>query len=128
LNLLIDTHVLIWFAEANPKLLAHHAAVLHDKANDVYVSAVSIFEMAIKIRARRLVLPPIFMKSPMAIYNAFEFKPLPLTAVHSELAGQLAGDHNDPFDRMLAAQSIIDNLPIMTVDARIGEFGAKIIW
>lgn len=93
-----------------------------------YVSAVSVFEISNKVRlgkfepARELVerLPEV-----MAYYR---FIPLAVSAEHARLAGHLANPHRDPFDRLLAAQSLSENIPIVTMDAAIKELGARVVW
>jgi PIN domain nuclease of toxin-antitoxin system len=128
LNLLIDTHVVIWFTEANPNLLSHHVEWLRSENNTIFISAVSIFELTTKIRIGKLKLPPAFMVKPSDIYAAFRFTPMPLNARHAEQAGQLQGNHKDPFDRLLTAQSLIEDMPIMTIDQRIRDLGAEVMW
>lgn len=63
-----------------------------------------------------------------ALMRQFGFESLAISVEHAQLAGQLPGAHKDPFDRMLAAQAILEDVPIMTNDAGIAGLGAKVVW
>ena len=128
MNLLIDTHVIIWFLIDSSELQRKQHDVLEDGDNKIFVSAASLFEITNKMRIKKLVLPDRFMVSPFSLLADFDFAPLNITPGHAALAGQLEAEHKDPFDRFLAAQSIVENLPIMTIDQRIADLGAKVIW
>lgn len=128
LNLLIDTHVIIWFLIDASELRQKQHDVLEDGENRIFVSAASLFEITNKIRIEKLVLPDRYMRSAVSLLADFDFTPLNISPGHAALAGQLAAEHKDPFDRFLAAQSIVENLPIMSIDQRIADLGAKVIW
>ncbi len=128
LNLLVDTHVIIWFMIGSNELPPNQIDLLRDLSNTVYVSSVSFFEISNKIRIGKLILPDRYAVSPGLLLTDYDFSPLSISPRHAEMAGQLAGEHKDPFDRFLAAQSIVENLPIMTIDQRIADLGAKVIW
>lgn len=110
------------------RLGEQQSAILNDPANTVYLSAVSIFEMSIKAGIGKLLLPPRYSGNLVLIYDDYDFKPLPVSAAHANMAGLLAGAHRDPFDRLLAAQSIVEDIPIMTIDSEIKNLGAKFAW
>ena len=128
MNLLIDTHVTIWFLIDSSELQRKQYDVLEDGDNQIFVSAASLFEISNKIRIKKLILPDRYMMSPVQLLADFDFTPLNITPGHAALAGQLEAEHKDPFDRFLAAQSIVENLPIMTIDQRIADLEAKVIW
>ena len=128
MNLLVDTHVLIWFLDDSNQLGAKHYQTLEDPGTRTFVSAISLFEMTTKARIGKLELPKQFQDRLTDIYSVFGFASLDLRPQHADLAGRLPGKHKDPFDRLLAAQAIIEDMAIMTIDTRIGDLGAKVVW
>jgi PIN domain nuclease of toxin-antitoxin system len=128
LNLLLDTHVLIWILVDSPSLGPAQRRIVDDEENRIFVSAASMFEMFTKQRIGKLILPPAFLAQPESIFDDFSFSPLQVTPGHAALAGKLEGDHRDPFDRLVAAQSMAEKMPVMTVDIRIKELGARVVW
>jgi PIN domain nuclease of toxin-antitoxin system len=93
-----------------------------------FLSPASIFEMSLKVRKNKLDIPPKYKERLEDIFSDFDFRPLDIKPAHASLAGRLDGAQADPFDRLLAAQSIIEGMPIMTVDAQIRAFGAQVVW
>jgi PIN domain nuclease of toxin-antitoxin system len=128
LILLLDTHVFLWQVLGDQRLQIRQKTILNDPANTVYLSAVSIIEMSIKAGIGELDLPSRYQKNLLFIYADFDFRPLPVTAAQANAAGFLEGPHRDPFDRLLAAQSIVEKMPIMTFDPEIKKLGAEVIW
>ena len=128
MNLLVDTHVLIWFLNDSDQLSAAHYEMLEDPKTQIVVSAVSLFEMTTKVRIGKLELPKQFRDTLTNVYAAFGFSSLDLKPDHADLAGRLPGSHKDPFDRLLAAQAIVEDMAIMTIDRRIADLGARVVW
>jgi PIN domain nuclease of toxin-antitoxin system len=128
LNLLLDTHVFLWLLFDAAELGQKQNEILDDPSISKYLSSVSIFEIATKARSGKLDIPPLYAGRLSAIYADFNFAPLSVSVLHAEMAGRLVGSHKDPFDRLLAAQSIVENMPIMTVDAKLRELGAEVVW
>jgi PIN domain nuclease of toxin-antitoxin system len=128
LNLLLDTHVFLWFLFDDERLGDKQNGLLDDSSIHKYLSSVSIFEIATKVRSGKLIIPPLYAGRLSAIYNDFYFLPIEVGVLHAELAGNLVGTHRDPFDRLLAAQSMVENMPIMTVDSKLRELGAEVVW
>ena len=128
LNLLLDTHVFLWLLFGDEQLGPKQIELLKNPGTKKYLSAVSIFEMATKAKGGKLILPPLYAQRLSAIYTDFDYQPLSLSALHAELAGNFPSAHKDPFDRLLAAQSVVENMPIMTVDAKLRELGAEVVW
>jgi PIN domain nuclease of toxin-antitoxin system len=125
MRLLLDTHALLWAMEDSPQLSERaRNAVLHPKA-EVRVSAVSAYELALKARLGRLPSLP----QPLAVLiQAQGFTPLPVTTAHAELAGSLPTAIRDPWDRLLAAQSLLEGLTVVTRDPALAELGARVLW
>ena len=128
LNLLVDTHVIIWFLVDSEALRQKHYDMIEDGANRIHVSAASFYEISNKVRIGKLILPDRYMASPTLLIADFDFSPLGIAPRHAEIAGKMPGEHKDPFDRFLAAQSIVEDYPIMTIDQRIADLGARTIW
>lgn len=128
LDLILDTHALVWVLQGSPHLGPQQATHVSDRANKIYVSAVSAFELATKHRIGKMPGIGRFLNEIPKVFDQFDFHPLPVTLPHALLAGRLDGDHKDPFDRLLAAQSIVENMAVLTIDRRIAELGAKVMW
>jgi PIN domain nuclease of toxin-antitoxin system len=128
LILLLDTHVFLWQVLQDERLGEKQKAIIKNKTNTIYLSAVSIYEMSIKAGLGKLGLPARYKSNLLLIYDDFDYVPLNLNAAHGNAAGFLTGEHRDPFDRMLAAQSIIEKMPIMSVDKKLADLGAEVVW
>lgn len=128
MRLLLDTHALLWWLSADPSLsLSARRAIAH-RDNTVLVSAVSAWEIAIKVRLGRLDTA-VDLTADFAGYLANEqFEPLPITVEHGIRAGSLAGTPKDPFDRMLIAQAQAENLTIVSNEKPFDGYGVRRIW
>jgi PIN domain nuclease of toxin-antitoxin system len=120
-NLLLDTHVLIWWDEGR-RLAAEARRAIAD-ADSVYVSAASAWEVAIKTGLGRL--RPI--RTVEQAVDESGFLELPVTFRHAERVGKLPPHHRDPFDRLLIAQADVEELTLVTRDAVFARYGVGII-
>jgi PIN domain nuclease of toxin-antitoxin system len=124
-NLLLDTHVFLWWDRGDKALNADAHALIADPANQVFVSAASIWEIAIKRRLKKLE----FRGSALAAISANGFHELPILPMDAENAGALAWRRNDPFDRMLVAQARRLTLTLTTADVVIRAYpGVAQMW
>ncbi len=121
MRLLLDSHVLLWFLWQSPLLGTRAAVAIADPGNEVFVSAASIWELALK-RAKALLDAPENLSS---VVEQAGFMPLPLTLFHAEQAAMLPMHHRDPFDRMLIAQAQAEGLVLVTRDAYIRRYGIR---
>lgn len=114
-RLLLDTHALVWWSSDVPQLnsLAHDE--IADPRNEVFVSAITGWEIAVKRAQGRISAPD----NLGTVIEDRGFTHLPLTFRHAEQAGSLPMHHRDPFDRFLVAQAQIEGLVLVTRDARI---------
>jgi len=121
-NLLLDTHVLLWWLSGSKRL---HSAGREAIANSAraYVSAATAWEIAIKIALGKLEFRG-EMAEQLAINNLL---PLAVTVPHALVAGALPMHHSDPFDRMLIAQAKIESLTLMTHDARLRDYDVPVL-
>ena len=122
MNLLLDTNVLLWSLLDSPRLSAKARKAIVD-APFVYVSAASAWEIAIKRALGKLVCPD----DLEGALRATQFSPLAVTVPHALAAGALPRHHDDPFDRMLIAQAKAESLTQMTGDARLSDYGARVM-
>ena len=113
-RLLLDTHVLLWSLTEPQKLSRRTRDALEDAQNEVFVSSVSGWEIAVKRALGKLKAPD----NLEASIEEQDFIPLNLTFLHAEQAGALPRHHGDPFDRMLIAQAQVEGLILVTRDAR----------
>lgn len=123
---LLDTHALIWWWLDDPSLSPTARTAMTD--NDVSISPVAAIEIAIKVRRGKVSV----LSEPLADFDETiardGFEPLPITALHARDAGLLKGAHRDPFDRLIAAQALIEALAVITKDQEIVGFGREVIW
>lgn len=126
--MILDTHTLIWILVGNARLGARQIAAINDPATTIYVSAVSGYEIAYKHRIGKMPQAKEILELAKRNFSDFDWRLMPITLQHAVIAGSLVFDHRDPFDRLLAAQSIAEDLPIMTVDVKLKELGAQVIW
>ena len=127
MNLLLDTHALLW-AVLNPALLSRRAASLIARENIVAVSAASAWEIATKVRLGKLPDAANMEKDFLDVIEEAGYTLLAIEAADALRAGRLAGDHGDPFDRMIAAQAIARDIPVLSNDTHLDAFGARRIW
>jgi len=128
-KVLLDTHAFLWWIDDNPYLSQSARDVVSNPGNVIFLSAVSVWEIAIKARAGRL---EIFSGELSAFVERQvrenQFLPLPVTLSHSAKIHSLSNHHRDPFDQMLVAQSLVENIPILSVDPKIRSYGVAVIW
>jgi PIN domain nuclease of toxin-antitoxin system len=121
-RILLDTHLLLWWLEANPSLSAQARKMISDPENTVFVSAVSLWEIWLKQSLGKLRLPADFSER----LAAESFECLPLTGSQTSQVSLLPWRHRDPFDRMLIAQAQVENLVFLTVDEVLAAYGPHV--
>jgi PIN domain nuclease of toxin-antitoxin system len=128
LSLLLDTHVLFWWISGDERLTDVAIAAIEEADGQCHVSAVSAFELANKVRLGKFDEARLLSENLQDFILANGFQPLTITHAHAKLAGELAGVHRDPFDRLLAAQAIVEDMAVVTIDGQIAELGARVVW
>ncbi|MGD1973882.1 MAG: type II toxin-antitoxin system VapC family toxin [Desulfobacterales bacterium] len=123
MNLLLDTHVLLWWLDANPSLSEKATETIADGNNLVLISSAAIWEIRIKEALGKLEIPSNFQR----VLERQPFEMLAITAEHAHAVGDLPAHHCDPFDRMLIAQAKVERLTIVTRDAIIKQYKIPII-
>lgn len=128
MDLILDTHVLLWMLLADKRLGERQKQLLESRSNRIHVSAVSAFEIATKVRIGKLPEARHVVREFHRICTEFDYSELPITHRHGVKGGELEGAHRDPFDRLLAAQSIIERMPLMTSDPAFRKLGVETVW
>ena len=122
MNILLDTHILLWWLADSSKLSAKARAAIAG-SEMVYVSAASAWEIEIKKARGRLSAP----NNLEATLRAYQLIPLPITVSHAIAAAGLPKHHNDPFDRMLIAQAVTESLTLLTVDVNLTHYDVPLM-
>lgn len=128
MRLLLDTHALLWWLDGDKRLSARGRRLIASKTSEVFVSAASAWEIAIKAAAGKL---PGALDVAADISGCLEsqgFRPLEITVAHAQRAGGLPPLHRDPFDRMLVAQGIVEGLPLLSNEAVFDAYAIHRIW
>ena len=123
MNIIIDTHIFLWALTDHYRLSDAKRSVLEDLSNTIFVSAVSIAELMIKASLKKLRID----FNPVVMAKESGFTLLDFSAEAALLLKDMPFHHKDPFDRMLIAQSIIDNYPIMTDDAKFAQYSCRVL-
>lgn len=123
MRLLLDTHTFLWWVEDSPRLPKRFRAAIAEPENDVFVSSVTVWEIAIKKRTGRIILSGGIVEE----IRSHGFQPLPITVGHAEAVEQLPAIHRDPFDRMLVAQAIAEGLVLLSVDSQTLKYAANVL-
>ncbi|MBU7583182.1 MAG: type II toxin-antitoxin system VapC family toxin [Nostoc sp. TH1S01] len=123
MNYLLDTHTLLWWLDNDNKLSTEAKQIIANPENVIFVSAVSAWEISIKKAIGKLSAPDNLAEAISV--NCFEV--LLITIEHGLKAGSLPNYHNDPFDRMLIAQAMSENLIIISKDAQFSQYGVNVI-
>jgi PIN domain nuclease of toxin-antitoxin system len=122
MRLLLDTHILLWWMDDSERLPDRVRDII-ERAETVFVSAVSAWEMAIKSSIGKLRSPDDLHE----VLQANRLLELPVTIVHALAAARLPRHHGDPFDRMLVAQAAVESLTLLTSDAILGRYDARVM-
>lgn len=126
MKFLIDTHLLIWAAQASQKLSAHTREMLDDKRNSLFFSAASIWEISFKFARGR----PDFEINPKLLRDELlknGYAEVTITGEHAIAVMELPGIHKDPFDKLLIAQAKLEGMILLTADATLARYPGPIM-
>jgi PIN domain nuclease of toxin-antitoxin system len=119
---------LLWWVLGDSRLSSIAASLLGDPATTIFVSAASAHEIATKHRLGKLSAPARLAERLDEMVAENGWRQLPLSIAHAQLAGRLPDPHKDPFDRMLAAQALVENMPLLTNDPAFRSFKVNVLW
>lgn len=125
---LLDTHAALWWWTNNPRLGSAARRLLEEHTSRIFLSAACVWEIAIKSHAGRLPEIVDFAGQYPHLMRENGFVVLPISDRHALAGGYLAGKHRDPFDRVIAAQALAEDLTVITRDPEIAAFGCKVVW
>jgi PIN domain nuclease of toxin-antitoxin system len=125
---LLDSHTLIWAADAPAQLTAVATSLIQNAANELLISAATIWEIAIKCGKGRLPLSLPYRRWIDQLIADLDLKILPITLDHAERQVSLLFHHRDPFDRLLASQALVENVPLVSGDTVFDAYGVTRIW
>jgi PIN domain nuclease of toxin-antitoxin system len=125
---LLDTHTFLWWNMDAPQLSASARELIAGGEAEVYVSAATAWELAIKAHKGRLILPASpedYLPERMAYYR---FLPLPVEIIHAARTFNLPDHHADPFDRLLVAQCQVEEMVLVSADEQLRAYDVKVFW
>lgn len=130
MRLLLDTHTLYWYIEGDPRLSRPAQAVIQDATNEVLISPASYWEIAIKVSIGKWRLNRPYEDFLDVGLNQYGFRVLPILPAHTaRLIGMpYPPGHKDPFDRLLVAQSLVEQVPIVSADPALDPYGVSRLW
>ena len=126
MNLLLDTHIALWAITDSPKLTSRARELILDPHNNVSVSSASVWEIAIKHRLGRGDMP-VSGKAALGYFQQAGYRLLPVEPEHAAALDNLPTHHNDPFDRMLIAQALIEPMRLVSHDHQVARYGELVI-
>ena len=128
MRLLLDTHALIWWLAGDEKLSLRARGAIADEANTVAVSAASAMEVATKHRIGKLPDAALLAQDFESIVADQGFSELSISVRHARLAGEMGIAHKDPFDRLLIAQALAEDMVLVSNEARFDDSAVKRLW
>ena len=128
MQLLMDTCTLLWATLSPAALSAQARAFIVDESNEILVSAASVWEISTKVRLGKLPGAETLEQNYLQVLETAGYTQLTIDSTSALRAGRLIAEHRDPFDRMLAAQAIALDIPILSPDTQLDPLGARRIW
>lgn len=128
MRVLLDSHVVLWAVD-NPSMLGEHATIeLQDLDNELHISAATIWELSIKVGLNKLQLSLAFRDWMNKAIGDLSATILPITVEYADVQAALPSHHRDPFDRLIIAQSIAEQISIISHDSAMDAYGIQRIW
>jgi PIN domain nuclease of toxin-antitoxin system len=127
-KVLLDTHTLLWATLSPASLSRQASAIIADGVNVILVSAASAWEIATKVRLGKLPGAETLEREFLDVMDDAGYTLLPIDAESALRAGRLTSEHRDPFDRIIAAQALASDIPILSRDSKLDSFGIRRIW
>jgi len=128
MRLLLDTHTFLWFISGSPNLSARARTIIEDSSSERFVSAASLWEIAIKVSIGKLALAESFGTLVPQELQANDMSVLPVKVEHLAKLTELPRYHGDPFDRLLAAQALVESIYLVSADEKLDAYGVQREW
>lgn len=128
MNLLLDTHAFLWFIKDDASLSLRARGLIEEPENKRLLSIVSLWEIAIKASLGKIVLKLPFDALMPRQLQENDIELLPIALPHLGLVERLPFHHRDPFDRLIIAQSLVENLPLVSIDSQFDKHGVQRLW
>ncbi len=128
MRLLLDTHAFLWWVADASQLSKRAGTLISNERNEVFFSAASAWEIVIKARFGRVVLPERVDRFIRRQLEVNDFQGLPIRVEHAWRLQSLQDHHRDPFDRMLVAQALEDGLIILSADPLVRRYQVRVVW
>lgn len=128
MTVLLDTHTLLWSFISPASLSKKASTILLDKSAEILVSAASAWEIATKVRIGKLPEAEALENRFLEALQEVGFMLLPISPETALRAGRFTATHGDPFDRIIAAQALALDIPVISLDAKLDQFGVRRIW
>ncbi len=125
---LLDTHAFLWWLAGDERLSVGAREAIGEEQDFIFVSAASVWEITTKHRLGKLPGVSAIVGELAGVIESQGFVGLPISVRHGQAAGALPGPHRDPFDRMLIAQAMLDDLVLVSNDRAFGAYGARLLW
>ena len=127
-RLLLDTHAFLWWLAGDERLSVDAREAIGEELDPIFVSAASVWEITTKHRLGKLPGASAIVSDLAGVIESQGFVGLPITIHHGQAAGALPGPHRDPFDRMLIAQAMLDDLVLVSNERGFGAYGVSRLW
>ena len=128
MRVLLDTHALYWYIEGDSQLSATACTLIRDASNEVLISPASYWEIAIKISLGKYALPESYEGFMERELTGNDFRILPIEPRHTAVLIDLPFHHRDPFDRLLVAQAISEQIPLVSGDTALDAYPVTRLW
>ncbi len=128
MRVLLDTHAFLWFILDDPRLNESAKIMIADPTHEIAISPASYWEIAIKIRLGKYSLPQPYQSFMDTQISSNDFSILPILPKHTALLTTMDSHHKDPFDRLLVAQAMTENMPIVSADSQFDAYGVTRLW
>ena len=128
MNLLLDTHVLIWTIDGDPQLKIPIIKEIESSDNRIFISIATLWEMSTKMAQGRLVLPYDNIDFVLEFMQTWHMEALDVNLAHIRAASLLPFHHGDPFDRMLVAQAKVEGFRLVSGDKKVHQYDTDILW
>ncbi len=128
MRLILDTHTLLWYVADDPKLSRRVADLLEDTGNEAFVSVASLIEISIKVSTGKLSVGSLITRFVAEKVEAIGIEVLPITPSHLDILSNLPFHHRDPFDRLIIAQCLSENVSLLSRDDVLDGYGVERLW